>query len=143
MTDEPTAPTPDERRAANEAAVRAVFATISAGDGARLGEHVTEDLVFELPYAPPGIPTRTEGRETWERNTLGMFRMFERFESTVDTVYAGADPDVVIAEYHSDAVVKHNGNPYKNRYIGVFRLRDGRICLWKEFHDPRATDALR
>jgi uncharacterized protein len=133
----------DERRSVNEATVRAVFAGISAGAYDTLAEHVTEDLVFELPYAPEGIPDRTEGREAWDANQRMMFRLFERFESTVDAVYPGADPDLVIAEYHSDAVVRHNGNAYRNRYIGVFRFRDGRISAWKEFHDPRATDVLR
>lgn len=28
------------------------------------------------------------------------------------------------------------GKPYNNRYIGLFRLRDGKIVLFKEYFNP-------
>ena len=31
---------------------------------------------------------------------------------------------------------------YLNRYIGVLRFRDGKICAWREFHNPEATRVL-
>ena len=47
------------------------------------------------------------------------------------------DPDELIAEYRSDAVVARNGNAYRNRYIGVFRFRDGKICALAGVPQPR------
>jgi ketosteroid isomerase-like protein len=35
--------------------------------------------------------------------------------------------------------VRATGKPYRNRYIGVFRFRGGRICAWREFHNPEIT----
>lgn len=126
----------------NEATVRAVFAAITAGAYDELANYVTEDLHFELPYAPKGIPSVTEGRATWDQNQRMTFELFDGFASTVDEVYPGADPDVIVVEYHSEATVRSNGKQYRNRYVGIFRFRDGRICLWKEFHDPQATRVL-
>ena len=69
--------------------------------------------------------------------------MFDPFAIEVVEVYLGADPDLIVAEYHSDGTVKHNGNRYTNDYIGLFRVDDAGIRFWREYHDPeRATKAL-
>ena len=132
----------DARRAANRATLTAIMDAITRGDYDDLGSLVTEDLVFELPYGPSFMPNPVEGREAWMAMSTQTFAMFTSFVQHIDEVYDLVDPDVVIAEYHSDATVAHNGNAYRNRYIGVLRFRDGLVCGWKEFHDPEATKAL-
>lgn len=134
--------TDDQRRAANRATFTAIMEAITAGDYDALGSMVTEDLVFDLPYGPSFLPNPVEGRDTWMANTTQTFAMFSSFVQHVDVVYDLVDPDILIAEYHSDAKVAHNGNDYRNRYIGVLRFRDGLVCGWTEFHNPSATKAL-
>jgi ketosteroid isomerase-like protein len=104
---------------------------------------MTEDLVFELPYGPESMPRRFEGIEPWLQMSLMTFKMFSAFELEITELHRGLDPDELVAEYRSRADVVHNGNEYRNRYIGVLRFRDGRICAWKEFHNPDATKVLR
>ena len=135
MTDSTTA-------SANETTLRAVFAAITSGSYDTIASHVTEDLHFELPYAPKGVPAVTDGRDEWDQGMQMTFAMFDNFTNTLDEIYPGADPDLIVAEYHSDATVRSNGKNYRNRYVGIFRFRDGKICAWKEFHDPRATSVL-
>jgi uncharacterized protein len=130
-------------RAANTALFRQVVATISAGQYEQLRSCITDDFVFELPYGPQSMPRRFDGAETWIQMSLMTFTMFRSFQLDLDEVHDCLDPDELIAEYHSDAVVAHNGNAYRNRYIGVLRFRDGRICAWREFHNPDATKVLR
>jgi len=132
----------DDRRAANRAVFVSVLETISAGDFDRLVEFMTDDLVFDLPYGPDFIPNPIEGLEPWNQMQLMTFQLFDSFRQELLEVHECLDPDELIAEYRSDAVVKRNGNAYRNRYIGVVRFRDGKICAWREFHDPRATDVL-
>jgi len=132
----------DHRRAANRAVFVSVLETISAGDFDRLVEFMTDDLVFDLPYGPDFIPNPIEGLEPWNQMQLMTFQLFDSFRQELLEVHECLDPDQLIAEYRSDAVVKRNGNAYRNRYIGVVRFRDGKICAWREFHDPRATDVL-
>jgi len=132
----------DDRRAANRAVFVSVLETISAGDFDRLVEFMTDDLVFDLPYGPDFIPNPIEGLEPWNQMQLMTFQLFDSFRQELLEVHECLDPDQLIAEYRSDAVVKRNGNAYRNRYIGVVRFRDGKICAWREFHDPRATDVL-
>ena len=132
----------DPRRTANRATFTAIMDAITSGAYDALEALVTEDLVFELPYGPSFMPNPVIGRATWMGMSKQTFAMFSSFVQHVDEVYDLVDPDVLIAEYHSDAVVAHNGNAYRNRYIGVLRFRDGLVCAWKEFHNPEATKAL-
>lgn len=119
--------------------IESVFAAVSAGEYERLGEFMADDLVFELPYGPSFLPERFEGLELWNQMQLGMFAMFERFHETIDRVYETADPATLICEYHSVASVKATGAEYRNRYIGIFRFRDAKICFWREYHNPDAV----
>jgi ketosteroid isomerase-like protein len=132
----------DQRRSANHALVQTVLDMITAGQFDRLADHVSDDLVFELPYGPDFLPNPVVGRDAWNEMQLMTFQMFSSFALELLEVHACVDPDQAIAEYRSEAVVARNGNEYRNRYIGVFRFRDGKISHWREFHNPEATKVL-
>jgi uncharacterized protein len=129
-------------RAVNRAVVEAVIATISAGAFEHLADYVSEDLVFELPYGPDFMPNPIEGRDAWNEMQLMTFKLFSSFALELVEVHECLDPDELVAEYRSNAVVAANGNSYRNRYIGVFRFRDGKISAWREFHNPEATKVI-
>jgi ketosteroid isomerase-like protein len=132
----------DPRRAANRQLFETVLATISAGQFDELAGFMADDLVFDLPYGPDFLPNPIEGLEPWNQMQLMTFKLFTTFRLELDEVHECLDPDELVAEYHSDAVVARNGNAYRNRYIGVLRFRDGKISHWREFHNPQATDVL-
>ncbi|MEZ5166548.1 MAG: nuclear transport factor 2 family protein [Acidimicrobiales bacterium] len=134
--------TADHRRATNRATFMAIMDAITRGAYGDLGSLVAEDLVFDLPYGPSFMPNPVEGRDAWMAMSTQTFAMFSSFVQHVDEVYDLADPDWLIAEYHSDATVAHNGNAYRNRYIGVLQFRDGVVSRWREYHNPGATKAL-
>lgn len=125
-----------ERRAAHRRAVESAFERISAGRSADVGSLVTEDLSFELPYGPGRKPMRTEGRENWLRLNEQTWPAFTRFALRITRVHDMLDPDELIVEYESDGEIAATGKPYRNRYVGLFRFRDGLICAWSEFHNP-------
>jgi ketosteroid isomerase-like protein len=132
----------DTRRADNRALFTTVVATISKGEYHQLRALMTDDLVFELPYGPDFMPKRFEGLEPWLEMSLMTFKMFRSFHLEITELHDCLDPDELIAEYRSQAVVAHNDHDYRNRYIGVLRFRDGKVCAWKEFHNPDATKVL-
>lgn len=121
--------------------VRSLFAAVSAGEYERLGEFMADDLVFELPYGPSFLPERFDGFELWDQMQRTTFAMFESFVETLDTVYAVEGSDTLVCEYRSRAIVKATSKEYTNRYIGVFRFRDGKIVFWREYHNPDAVAA--
>jgi uncharacterized protein len=132
----------DQRRAANKARFLTVLETVSAGRFEELGQSMTDDLVFELPYGPDFIPNPIEGLEAWNQMQLMTFALFSSFRLELVGFHDCLDPDELIAEYRSEATVLRNGNEYLNRYIGVLRFRDDKISHWREYHNPQATDVL-
>lgn len=121
---------------------KAVLATVTAGEFEKLAEYMTDDLVFDLPYGPDFLPMPIVGLEPWNQMQLMTFQMFTSFTLELVEVHETVDPEKVIFEYRSNAVVARNGNAYENTYIGVVKFRDGKIAAWKEFHNPEATKVL-
>ena len=72
-------------------------------------------------------------------NIIG--RLFDPNTMEVRAVYPGADGQTLVAEYASDAVVKHNGRTYQNRYVGIFRFDGDQIAFWREYHNPEISTA--
>jgi uncharacterized protein (TIGR02246 family) len=101
------------------------------------------DGVHELPFAPPGIPRRLEGRETLREYfaaITGTPLKHASFENM--TVYETADPGVIIAEYDAHGTVTSTGRTYQLRYVQVVKVRDGQITLWRDYWDPLASAEL-
>jgi ketosteroid isomerase-like protein len=120
--------------------VRELFARLSAREFEAMAALLDEDVEFDLAYAPDFLPMPTRGREAVAElvgNVIG--GMFEPFRVEVVTVYPGAEPGNVVAEYRSDGTVKHNGNRYTNRYVGIFRFRDAKLAFWRQYHNPEAA----
>jgi ketosteroid isomerase-like protein len=139
-----TSPDPDARPDP-EKIVREVFARLSARDFDGMAELLADDIEFDLAYAPEMLPMPTHGRAAVHAlvtNVIG--GMFDPMTLEVTSVYPCADPSMVVLEYVSEATVKHNGNPYANRYVGIFRVGDdGQVTFWREFHNTEeATRAL-
>jgi uncharacterized protein len=131
-----------EQGQANGEVVRAVFARLSAGDYDSMAELFADDIEFDLAYAPEGFPMPVVGREPMKELVSGfMGGAFDPFEIHVVATYPGADGETIVAEYESHGTVKHNGKSYDNRYVGIFRVVDGAVVFWREFHDTAVAAA--
>lgn len=125
--------------AGNRATVEKVFDLLSQQRHREVGEWITDDIDFELPYGPGQKALAVRGSKPWMGLNDATWPNFSRFSLAITNVYELADPDSLIVEYQSDGEVRATGKPYRNRYIGVFRFRGGRICAWREFHNPEIT----
>ncbi len=99
-------------------------------------EYFGDDAVMELPFAPGRIEKRYDGKEA----ILGFQRFardsFSTFSMTVDAIHETRDPHVVIAEHHSDGIVRENGRAYRNRYVTFVTFDDAdRVSRWQEYYD--------
>ena len=92
------------------------------------------DFVLELPYRADGGPNRMTGADAAKFMRV-LPKLFSRMRFSDVTLHQGVTPGHVIAEYRSDGLTR-DGRPYRNTYISVFELRDGRIVLWREYFDP-------
>jgi ketosteroid isomerase-like protein len=128
-----------------EKTVREVFARLSSRDFDGMAELLAEDVQFDLAYAPEVLPMPTRGRAAVHQlvaNVIG--GMFDPMTLEVTSVYPCADASMIVVEYASEGTVKHNGNSYANRYVGIFRVGDdGQLTFWREYHNPEeSTRAL-
>ena len=116
--------------------VREILALADQMKVEELIEYFADDSVMELPFAPGRMPKRYEGKDA----ILG-FQVFARdsfssFSMMVDAIHETADPNVIIAEHHSDGSVAANGRRYENRYCTIFAFDDaGLVVSWREYYD--------
>lgn len=96
-----------------------------------------EDGTHELPFAPPGVPARLQGREPIRRYLTSITSTpLEITEFRDQVVHDTADPEVIIAEYEAVGVVTGTGRPYSVRYVQLLRARAGEIVTWRDYWSP-------
>jgi ketosteroid isomerase-like protein len=101
-----------------------------------LVECFADDAVIEVPFAPGRMPKQHRGRAAVREFLELAHDSFAPFTITVDSVYGTDDANVVVAEFHSDGIVRTNGRPYQNRYVVFFTFdHEGRLTNWREYYD--------
>jgi ketosteroid isomerase-like protein len=109
------------------------------GDPAAMDDLLADDVVIETPFAPGG-PKRWDGREEWlafarsGRNDLPV--TLDSF--TKLAVHETVDPEVAVVEYELGGVITTTGQRAAARFIGVLRVRKGKIAGWREYQDTFA-----
>lgn len=120
--------------------VRSAMAAFAARDLDRMLEHLTDDVVVELPFEARNGLGRLD--KSGFRQTLELvLSLYDRFEIEFERTFELAGTAGVAAEYRSDATLAGSGVAYRNRYCGVFLLTDGKVSHWREYNDPTVVDA--
>lgn len=94
----------------------------------------TEDIVFEFPYAPDGLPNRLDGSAAlgFHLKRLGPLIAFGQME--LGSVHTAGE--TVIFEFSCTGQGVNTGAPYNQNYISVVTLRDGRIAQYRDYWNP-------
>jgi ketosteroid isomerase-like protein len=105
-----------------------------------MGDVLAENIIFEMPFAFPGLPDRVEGKGTlveFLEQFLGKEHgFFTGWELHNIRIHPGGDPELFFAELDGKGVVAQSGYQYRQKYIILFRLSDGRISHWREYWNP-------
>jgi uncharacterized protein (TIGR02246 family) len=99
--------------------------------------------VIESPFAPPGAPSRLEGREAiraYSRRVLASPMRLEDFE--VAELYQTQDPEVVIVELRTKGTLTSTGRAFTTTSVQILRIRDGQIVLFRDFADARGLEEV-
>lgn len=96
-----------------------------------------EDGVLECPFAPDGDMIQTTG----QANIAAYMRKIKGTLGTGDMTllaayHGAADPTVTVLEYEATARNEHTGASYPQRYVGLVKLWEGRIALYREYWNP-------
>jgi uncharacterized protein len=104
------------------------------------GELLADDVVIETPFAAPGRPTRTEGKQRVLEYTQASRAVFPvRFDDCRNVVvYETTDPEVIVVEYELVGTHMTTGVTASAPFIGVLRTRDGKLAHWREYQHTLA-----
>jgi ketosteroid isomerase-like protein len=104
---------------------------------------LADDVIIEMPFAPPGRPSRYEGRETFLQFAGPERAAFPvRIEAVRNVVvHDTTDPEVIVVEYELAGVVTTTGHRASAPFIGVLRVTGGQVAGWREYQNSAAIDA--
>jgi uncharacterized protein (TIGR02246 family) len=111
------------------------------GDADGYADLFAPDAVIEAPFAPPGAPSRLEGREAirdYSRHVMASPLRLENFE--VVELYQTQDPEVVIVEMHTKGTLTTTGRSFTATSIQILCILEGHIVLFRDFADPRVLE---
>jgi len=114
-----------------------------SGDADGLAGLYAPDAVIESPFAPPGAPSRLEGREAireYSRHVMASPVRLEDYEVT--ELYQTQDPEVVIVEVRAKVTLATTGQSFATTSIQILRIREGQIVLFRDFANPRILETV-
>ena len=98
------------------------------------------DGVMETPYVSPGRPGRWQGEAigAYLATLSGVIRLAD---FSLVAAYPAQDGATVVLEYDGTVHLEKKGTRFRQHYVGIVTLRDGRIALWREYLNPLASQA--
>ena len=124
----------------NERTVLGFYTTLMAKALDAFADLWAGDAVQEIPFAPEldGFEPVWRGKE----RILSYYNkaMPGRRDHVfwIHDVHQTTDPDCIIVEASAHSIVIANGRSYDQRYVFIFKLRDGKIVLNREHVNPIA-----
>ncbi|MFC0108085.1 nuclear transport factor 2 family protein [Kibdelosporangium aridum] len=92
------------------------------------------DLVVETPF---GATKRISGAATFrEIARAGRAALPVTFTAcNTIAIHDTIDPEVIVVEYELVGTVHATGEKQSAQFIGVLRVRNGKVVLWREYQD--------
>jgi uncharacterized protein len=117
--------------------VRRFIQAVEAKDISTVNQLTTDNIVLEQPYSPlqPG-GLRLEGRQAANAFFNRIFSQYSQIRFVDVVIRQSQFDNAVILEGQGDFRVSSNPSPYRNQYIGVLEVVDGRIARIREYFNP-------
>lgn len=126
----------------NRRLVQGAFDRWSAGETAFFEEIVDEAVVWTIMGSGPSAATYT-GRAAFVEEAVQPFAARLSYPNRPVFTRIWADGDHVIINWIGEGVAR-DGAPYRNTYVWIFRMHDGRAVEVQAFLDlPAYDDVLR
>jgi ketosteroid isomerase-like protein len=104
------------------------------------GDHLTDDVIVEIPFAAPGRPTRFVGKrhflEAVNPQRAALQVRFDECRTTA--VHHTTDPDTIIVEYELAGTSLKTNRQHTAAFIAVLTVRGGKVALWREYQNTMA-----
>lgn len=107
----------------------------AAGDVDGWLAYAHDDIVLELPYAPPGAPSRVAGKAA-VADYLRAVPAGIDFRQMDFTVHQTVAPETAVIEWTAAGVVKATGAAYEMTYVVILTLQDGLMRTYRDYWNP-------
>ncbi|RYX85694.1 nuclear transport factor 2 family protein [bacterium] len=97
---------------------------------------LTDDVVMEFPYAPPGGVHRVEGLAALTEYAAGLADILHIDSVNLEAFHHTAQSNVVVLEFVGKGTGVQTGRSYIQSYISVITLRDGLISHYRDYWNP-------
>ena len=108
---------------------------VTGKDYDKWGPMLTEDTERLTPFAPPGFPKITKGRDECVKSTSEIFKSIKEFRWIDLDLHATDEPDVVYGTSKS-YVELVDGRYYENEYVFIVKFENGLIKENWEYLSP-------
>lgn len=131
-------------QARNKAVIESMLRSWMNGDSSVFQAHLSDDIEWTIP-GNSAIAGTTHGRQELMTKILAPFgaRFVKSTDSfkprAIDGIYA--DGDTVVAQFVGSGTT-NNGRPYRNNYLWVLAMQDGKIVRATAFFDSVAFNEL-
>jgi uncharacterized protein len=95
----------------------------------------SEDLVLRLPYAPPGVLAEMRGFHAARDNLSHHWGTKQSFEWHDVVIRETDEPGLFVTTARSEVVLA-SGEPYRNTYVMLTRVCDGKVVEHAEYFNP-------
>ncbi|MGV6871913.1 nuclear transport factor 2 family protein [Pseudochelatococcus sp. B33] len=125
-------------RNANEATVLGFYTTLMKKDFEAFADLWADDAVQEIPFAQelPNFEDVWNGKERILSYYVKALPGRKDHVFWIHEIHQTTDPNVIIVEASAHSIVVANGRSYDQRYVFIFKLRDGKIVLGREYVNP-------
>ncbi len=122
----------------NRAHIKAVWTAMAQGDGSTFGEAMAEDFTWRMMGDTAWSGTYSGKADVQGRMLKALSQQFATpYRSVAHRIHA--DGDFVIVQCHGEVTTKR-GEPYKNSYCFVIKMRDGQMAELTEYFDSALVD---
>jgi uncharacterized protein len=100
---------------------------------------LAEDAVVEFPYASAlGAPSRFEGKPAIYNYMKNAVAQLQNWVFTDIREYQTPIANVMLAEFHGEAVFVATGQSYQQDYVVRLQTQNGKIIHYREYWNPVA-----
>jgi len=132
----PTENRPGEESLAAPEAMQQFFDLLVQGEIEPWIGLMDQDIVFEFPYAPPGLPPQITGKQAMRAHISTLLTQITLFEFLNVVMHPTLSPDTLIVEFACRGQAIATGKPYNQRYISVVQMKNGKIARYRDYWNP-------
>ena len=102
----------------------------------QLADLYAEDAVIEIPFAPPGVPARSQGREVFRARFGAVRDLWTTDRADPVIVHETGDPETIVAEFTLHHRLVASGTTFAASFVMIMTVRDGLIVHSRDYGNP-------